>query len=152
METILTLATVPAILAIVQLLKNAGLVSGKWSALVSVALGIAFKVADYGFLTPATNSPGWYGAVTAGLILGLGAAGVHDAAKLVGTSVANAQITAAQEAVAPVTSDGVVDTPDLAEPEAPDEDLEADVPADEDLEGVDGAEEADIPAAAATEK
>jgi len=152
MDTILTLASVPAILAIVQLLKNAGVVVGKWAALVSLALGIIFTLADYGFLGGVQTPAGWYGAVLAGVVLGLSASGVYEVAKTVGTSVANAQITAAQQAVAPVTSDGVVDTPDLAEPEAPDEDLEADIPADEDLEGADGITEEDVPAAAAAEK
>lgn len=76
MDTALTLATVPAILAIVQLGKSLGL-SGKWSALVAVALGITLNIAQY-----ALGDLGWYQAAASGLILGLSAAGLYDAARI----------------------------------------------------------------------
>ena len=80
MDTALTLATVPAILAIVQLGKSLGL-SGKWSALVAVALGIALNIAQY-----ALGDLGWYQAAASGLILGLSAAGLYDAARIASPS------------------------------------------------------------------
>lgn len=91
-STVLTLATIPAILAIVQLGKSMGWIVGKWAALAAVVLGIIFNLADYGFRTdPALLTPaGWYGSVIAGLILGLSAAGLYDASAVVGSSVAKA--------------------------------------------------------------
>ena len=76
MDTALTLATVPAILAIVQLGKSLGL-SGKWSALVAVILGVLLSVATY-----LLSAYGWYQAAASGLILGLSAAGLYDAARI----------------------------------------------------------------------
>ena len=62
---IITLASIPAILALTNLAKALGL-SGKVSALLAVVLGIALAVGQYelaGF--------GWYQAAAQGLILGL---------------------------------------------------------------------------------
>ena len=80
MEIVTTLATIPAILALVNLAKTWG-VTGKWSALLAVILGLVLSLADYGFLTedPLTRS-GWYIAAATGLILGLSAAGLYDVA------------------------------------------------------------------------
>ena len=80
MDTALTLATVPAILAIVQLGKSLGL-SGKWSALVAVLLGVLLSVATY-----TLGDLGWYQAAASGLILGLSAAGLYDAARIASPS------------------------------------------------------------------
>ena len=76
MDTALTLASVPAILALVQLGKSLGL-SGKWSALAAVALGVLLNVAQY-----ALGDLGWYQAAASGLVLGLSAAGLYDAARI----------------------------------------------------------------------
>lgn len=76
MDTALTLASVPAILALVQLAKSLGL-SGKWSALVAVILGVLLNVATY-----ALGDYGLYQAAASGLILGLSAAGLYDAARI----------------------------------------------------------------------
>jgi len=76
MNTALTLASVPAILALVQLAKSLGL-SGKWSALVAVILGVLLNVATY-----ALGDYGWYQAAASGLILGLSAAGLYDTARI----------------------------------------------------------------------
>lgn len=71
-----TLATVPAILAIVNLLKDFG-VSGKWSMLAAVTVGVALATGEYFLATY-----GVYHAVASGLLLGLGAAGLYDAARM----------------------------------------------------------------------
>ena len=81
MDTALTLASVPAILALVQLAKSLGL-SGKWSALVAVVLGILLNVAQY-----ALGDFGWYQSAASGLILGLSAAGLYDAARIASPTV-----------------------------------------------------------------
>lgn len=72
---IVTIASIPAILALTNLAKSLGL-SGKVSALLAVVLGVALAVGQYelaGF--------GWYQAAAQGLILGLSAAGLYDVSK-----------------------------------------------------------------------
>lgn len=76
MDTVMTLASIPAILALVQLGKSVGL-SGKWSTLLAVVLGVALNVAQY-----ALGDYGWYQAGASGLILGLSAAGLYDTARI----------------------------------------------------------------------
>lgn len=75
MDIALTLASVPAVLAVVNLLKSVGL-SGKWSALAAVliAVGISLSVALFG-----ENAV--FQACASGLILGLSAAGLYDVGK-----------------------------------------------------------------------
>lgn len=98
METaVLNIASIPAILALVQLGKSFG-IKGKWATLLAVALGVVLNVAVvfYG------NEP-WFIAVAAGLILGLSAAGLYDIAK-----------TAAPNAAPPITEP----TPELVPADA----------------------------------
>lgn len=71
-DPITTLASVPGIVALVNLGKGLGL-SGRWSALAAVVLGVALNLASWG-LAGYT----WYSAAADGLILGLGAAGLYD--------------------------------------------------------------------------
>ena len=76
---IVTLATIPAILGLVNLAKQFG-IAGRWSALLAVLIGVLIAVAEY--LTSAdelATAAGIYGAVATGLILGLSAAGLYDA-------------------------------------------------------------------------
>lgn len=74
MDPIMTVATVPAILAIVNLAKGLGL-SGRWSALAAVLLGVGLAAAE-------AYAPGdLYTTISGGLILGLAAAGLYDVAK-----------------------------------------------------------------------
>lgn len=85
MIDIITIASIPAILALVNLAKNFG-VTGKWSSLLAVVLGIALQVADatMGTEPVALTAQGLYPAVGAGLILGLSAAGLYDVAATAG--------------------------------------------------------------------
>lgn len=71
-DSIVTLATVPAVLALVNLGKELGL-SSKWAMLLAVALGVALSVTDF-----AWGNSGWYAAVSSGLLLGLAASGIYD--------------------------------------------------------------------------
>lgn len=75
MDTVTTILSVPAVLAIVQLLKSFG-VAGKWALLAAVIVAVALNVADYLWATS-----GLYGSVVSGLLLGLAAAGLYDAAR-----------------------------------------------------------------------
>ena len=81
MDAITTIASVPAIVALVNLLKGLGL-AGKFSALVAVLLGVilnmlAIAAADSKIIESAAQ----------GLILGLGAAGLYDLTPTRGASV-----------------------------------------------------------------
>lgn len=74
-DTLNTILSVPAVLAIVQLAKSFGVV-GKWALLLAVAVAVALNVASYLW-----SASGLYSAIVAGLLLGLAAAGLYDAAK-----------------------------------------------------------------------
>lgn len=71
---VLTLVSVPAILALVNLAKGLGL-SGKWAALVAVVLGAGLAVAQ-GQL----GGLPWFQDLIQGVLLGLSAAGLYDLA------------------------------------------------------------------------
>lgn len=86
MGTTVTLASIPAILALVQLAKTFG-VQGKWSTLLAVLLGIVLQLGDAAFISGATTPADWYQAFGVGLILGLSAAGLYDTAKIASTTV-----------------------------------------------------------------
>jgi len=75
LDTLNTILSVPAIVAIVTALKSLG-VTGKWSLVAALVVAVALNVAAYAF-----GTSGWYEAVVAGLLSGLAAAGVYDAAK-----------------------------------------------------------------------
>lgn len=70
--TIVSLASIPAVLALVNLGKSLG-VKGKWAALLAVLLGVGLAIAQY-----ALGGFGWYQAAVQGIILGLSAAGLYD--------------------------------------------------------------------------
>lgn len=75
MDTLTTILSVPAVLAIVELAKKFGVV-GKWALLLAVVVAVALNVASYLW-----SASGLYAAIVAGLLLGLAAAGLYDAAK-----------------------------------------------------------------------
>lgn len=75
MEIVATVASVPAVIAIVNVLKEFG-VAGKWATLAAVLVGVAINVANH-YL----GEVGVYQAAMTGLIIGLGAAGVYDVTK-----------------------------------------------------------------------
>ena len=78
MPEITTLATPLAVLALVELAKSLG-IGGKAATALAVALGVILAVTDHLLAGSAA-----YGAVAQGLILGLSAAGLWDAAGRVG--------------------------------------------------------------------
>lgn len=73
MDAITTLATVPAVIALVNLIKNTFNINGKYSALLAVIIGVGLNIANY-----ALGDAGWYQAAAQGLILALGASGLYD--------------------------------------------------------------------------
>ena len=74
----IALATTPAVLALVGLAKDLGL-PARLAVPAAVVLGVVLAVGDH-----ALGSSGLYAAVADGLLLGLGAAGLYDAARLAG--------------------------------------------------------------------
>lgn len=81
METVTTLATVPAVIALVTLIKDLGL-PAKFAPLAAVVLGVALSVLAALSLGSVAN---WYETVSLGVILGLSAAGLYDGARVIGT-------------------------------------------------------------------
>ena len=75
MDTLNTLLSVPAVVAIVQLGKAFGL-AGKWALAAAIVVAVALNVATYLW-----SASGMYAAVSTGLLLGLSAAGLYDVAK-----------------------------------------------------------------------
>lgn len=100
-ETITTIATIPAILALVNLGKSFG-VTGRWSALLAVVLGVAVQAAEYGVTATGHTPAGWYGAIATGLVLGLSAAGLYDVARTVSPDTAPVIVT-------PLAQDPILD-------------------------------------------
>lgn len=83
LDTIATIASVPAIIALVTLAKDLGLPS-RLSPLLAVLLGVTLSLfADFGTDNTITD---WYTPISMGIILGLSAAGLYDGAKAVGGS------------------------------------------------------------------
>lgn len=81
MLDIVTLATIPAVLAAVNLLKQFG-ITGKWSALAAVLLGMLFQCVDFLSIyavNPSQLEPLYLvQEASKGLLLGLAAAGLYD--------------------------------------------------------------------------
>lgn len=97
-DAIVTLATLPAILALVELAKRTGLPT-KAAPWLAIALGITLATTDN--LLAAWPA---YQAASSGLLLGLGAAGVYDAAKTASQKASSVQITN----ITPTDTPGVV--------------------------------------------
>ena len=72
MDAIVTIASVPAIVAVTNLLKTLGM-TGRWATLAAVCLGLMLTALSR-VLDPAT-----WGMISDGLILGLSAAGLSGA-------------------------------------------------------------------------
>lgn len=84
MEVVTTLATIPAVLALVQLAKQWG-VTGRAAMLLAVILGVVIQVGEYAVYAANTYTAiGWYEAFATGLILGLSASGLYDVARISG--------------------------------------------------------------------
>lgn len=71
----ITLASVPAILALVNLAKLFG-IKGRWATLLAVLLAVGLNITAF-----YSNTTPLYEAIASGLILGLSAAGLYDVTK-----------------------------------------------------------------------
>jgi hypothetical protein len=71
MDPIITLASVPAVIALVNLIKSTGFLPPKFAAVLAVLLGIALVAGN-------TYLPGIWDVLSEGIILGLSAAGIYD--------------------------------------------------------------------------
>jgi len=92
MDTVITIATVPAILALVNVAKSFGL-PVRWAALLAIVLGVSIVMGE-GFMPDDL-----WAFMSKGLILGLSAAGVYDAAKIVGGNTVVAPVCADEELI-----------------------------------------------------
>jgi hypothetical protein len=72
MDYIAMIASVPGVVAVVNLLKQLG-VTGKWSLVAAIVVGVALNVANF-YL----GDMGVYQAGVQGAMIGLGAAGIYD--------------------------------------------------------------------------
>jgi len=81
MDPLVTILSVPAIVAIVTVIKGFG-VSGKYSLVAAIAVAVVLNVVNFQFATS-----GLYAAVVNGLLVGLSAAGVYDVAKTAAPTV-----------------------------------------------------------------
>ena len=74
MDAVNTILSVPAIVALVEVAKRLGL-SSRLALVVALAIAVALSLSAYFW-----SSEGWYRAVAEGVLLGLAAAGIYDAA------------------------------------------------------------------------
>ena len=77
MDTVVTLATIPAVVALVNFLKGMG-VKGRALMAAALVLGVAINIAEYLVSTAPATPEGVYSAIAAGAILGLSASGLYD--------------------------------------------------------------------------
>lgn len=82
-DIIITLATVPAIIALVTLAKDLGIPS-RLAPLLAVFLGVALTLFDALASGLVLDMPGLLTAIGTGIILGLSASGLYDGASIIG--------------------------------------------------------------------
>lgn len=83
MEPMITIATVPAVLALVTLVKGLGMPS-RLAPVLALALGVVLTLLHTLSMGDSITTHTIWGLITSGLILGLSASGVYDGAKLIG--------------------------------------------------------------------
>lgn len=113
MDAIVTIASIPAILALVQLAKQFG-IQGKWSTLLAVVLGVVLQSGDAAFISGASTPAEWWAAIGTGLVLGLSAAGLYDTARIASASPASGVLT-----VGTIKAGPIVTTLPIASPAEP---------------------------------
>lgn len=83
MELITTLATIPAILALVTIAKDQGLPT-RWAPVLAIVLGVALAIFDALAISQGSVA-NWYEPVAKGVVLGLSASGLYDGARAIGS-------------------------------------------------------------------
>ena len=94
MDAIALIASVPAIVALVNLAKRLGL-SDQLALTLSVVLGVVINTANFYF-----GANGGYQAAVEGLLLGLAAAGLYDVAKTAAPKTFNVSVSGGTTAAA----------------------------------------------------
>jgi len=83
MELITTLATIPAVIALVTLAKDLGL-PPRFSPLFAVVLGVVLVLFDGVATATLYDVQTVFQLIATGILLGLGAAGLYDGARAIG--------------------------------------------------------------------
>lgn len=86
MDTVVLIATVPAIVALVNFFKKLG-VPARASLALAVVLGVVLSLAQFFW-----GDEGWFTAAANGLLLGLSASGLYDLVPKGATQVANVSV------------------------------------------------------------
>jgi hypothetical protein len=102
MDTVITLASIPAIIAVVTLAKDLGLRS-TFAPLLAILLGVAFAIFDLFAGAGVLSTQTVLGAISLGVILGLSASGLYDGARAIGSKNSAAVIVEESAATKPVT-------------------------------------------------
>ncbi|URC17883.1 membrane protein [Microbacterium phage Endor] len=103
MDIAITLASIPAIIAVVTLAKDLGLRS-TFAPLLAILLGVAFAIFDLFAGAGVLSTQSVLGAISLGVILGLSASGLYDGARAIGSKAPAATVVVEEDpASKPVT-------------------------------------------------
>ncbi|QDF15990.1 holin [Microbacterium phage MonChoix] len=102
METVITLASIPAIIAVVTLAKDLGLRS-TFAPLLAILLGVAFAIFDLFAGGGVIGTQTILGAISVGVVLGLSASGLYDGARAIGSKNSAAIVVEEDPATKPTT-------------------------------------------------
>ncbi|AXH46416.1 holin [Microbacterium phage Redfield] len=91
MDIAITLASIPAIIAVVTLAKDLGLRS-TFAPLLAILLGVAFAIFDLFAGGAVIGTQSILGAISLGVILGLSASGLYDGARAIGSKTPAATV------------------------------------------------------------
>ncbi|AVR56291.1 holin [Microbacterium phage Etna] len=96
MDIAITLASIPAIIAVVTLAKDLGLRS-TFAPILAVLLGVAFAIFDLFAGGSVIGTQTVLQAVAAGVLLGLSAAGLYDGARAIGSKTPAATVVVEED-------------------------------------------------------
>jgi hypothetical protein len=102
MEIAITLASIPAIIAVVTLAKDLGLRS-TFAPLLAILLGVAFAIFDLFAGAGVIGTQTILQAIAAGILLGLSAAGLYDGARAIGSKTPATVVVEEDASTKPVT-------------------------------------------------
>ncbi|UVG34593.1 holin [Microbacterium phage Cheeto1] len=106
MEIVTTLATIPAIIALVTLAKDLGLRS-TYASILAILLGVALAVFDLFALSDVQiTTQVILQTIGTGIILGLSAAGLYDGAKAIGSKAQPTTVVVQEDPATAPTSQG----------------------------------------------
>ncbi|AWN03741.1 holin [Microbacterium phage Martin] len=111
MDIAITLATIPAIIAVVTLAKDLGLRS-TFAPLLAIVLGVAFALFDLFSVGSIIGTQTILQAVAAGVLLGLSAAGLYDGARAIGSKTPAATVVVEEDVATKPATRSQADTLD----------------------------------------